>query len=240
MARYAMSAIFGFAIVAMLAMFTFPVWQAWIFQFQTLLAGLFAVGAAYATVNQMRTSDVRADQRHSEVLELAIRSDRLKLERALVPFLRHLWIAHGSAKILQPRVPNFQDEIEPGLGYTDSQLQFQIDVIWNIYRDLEEIFQAPAFIAGSDLFGGKENFAVGKIKETMKDFQSHRLLYLRDKEKHTSGVSRDQFVATHAKAGSFNSLIAFQLEPLVSGLFELARKYQIEIDQSPANFIGFS
>lgn len=60
-------------------------WRNVIQDFQTLFAGILAVGAAYATIWQMQKSDARSDQRQGQLVKLSLRADGLEVERALYP-----------------------------------------------------------------------------------------------------------------------------------------------------------
>ncbi|APO76084.1 hypothetical protein AM571_CH03290 [Rhizobium etli 8C-3] len=62
-------------------------WRNAIYDFQTLITGFAAVGAAYATVRAMQKTDKKADKRHRDLMELSLRSDRLKVDRAINPFV---------------------------------------------------------------------------------------------------------------------------------------------------------
>lgn len=65
-------------------------WRDVVFNFQTLFAGILAVGAAYLSVRQMNVTDERSEQRHKELVTLQLRPDRLRLERAVNPQLEEL------------------------------------------------------------------------------------------------------------------------------------------------------
>jgi hypothetical protein len=85
MLRYILSATLGFTIVGLGIMPAFPIWQAWIYEFQTLITGLAAVGAATGTAWVMIKTDAAQDRRHQETVSLSLRPDRLRVERMLFP-----------------------------------------------------------------------------------------------------------------------------------------------------------
>lgn len=62
----------------------------WVYDYQTLIGGLFAIAAAYVTVVHMRASDYDNDRRHEDLMALSFRSDYLRLDRAFtrVPLLK--------------------------------------------------------------------------------------------------------------------------------------------------------
>ncbi|KQY21024.1 hypothetical protein [Rhizobium sp. Root483D2] len=61
--------------------------QIWAFveKYQTLIAGVLAVAAAWGTVRQMQRSDLKSDLRHQDLIYLALRADRLRVMRLMTP-----------------------------------------------------------------------------------------------------------------------------------------------------------
>jgi hypothetical protein len=57
-------------------------WRNFLLDFQTLITGFFAIGAAYVTVWQMRATDNASEKRHRQLVTLSLRADRLRLDRA--------------------------------------------------------------------------------------------------------------------------------------------------------------
>jgi hypothetical protein len=60
-------------------------WRNFIYDFQTLLTGFFAVAAAFVTFYQMQKFDAQSAKRHEEQVKLAFRPDVLLMERAYSP-----------------------------------------------------------------------------------------------------------------------------------------------------------
>lgn len=71
----------------------------WVFDYQTLIGGLFAIAAAYVTVVHMRASDYDNDRRHEDLLALSSRAERLLVDRA---FAR---VAYRRAQIERLQLP---------------------------------------------------------------------------------------------------------------------------------------
>ncbi|GAA5626998.1 hypothetical protein Brsp05_02281 [Brucella sp. NBRC 12953] len=60
-------------------------WAKWVYDYQPLIAGAFAIFAAYLTVNTMRETDDRQESRHQELMRLNLRRDQLIARRAAHP-----------------------------------------------------------------------------------------------------------------------------------------------------------
>lgn len=57
-------------------------WRNFLYDFQTLIGGLFAVFAAWWTVDMMRLTDQAAQRRHDQIIEATIFRDKRALSRA--------------------------------------------------------------------------------------------------------------------------------------------------------------
>ncbi|CAN7260390.1 hypothetical protein [Brucella pseudogrignonensis] len=60
-------------------------WTKWVYDYQPLIAGAFAIFAAYLTVNTMRETDDRQELRHQELMRLSLKRDQLIARRAVHP-----------------------------------------------------------------------------------------------------------------------------------------------------------
>lgn len=58
-----------------------------VYKFQTLITGIFAIIAALITVRTMRITDERQELRHRELISLNLRRDRMRVRRAADPQL---------------------------------------------------------------------------------------------------------------------------------------------------------
>ena len=61
-------------------------WRNVLYDFQTLFTGILALGAAALTIVQSRLVDERQQKRHNDLLELQMRPDKLRVERAYVAY----------------------------------------------------------------------------------------------------------------------------------------------------------
>ncbi|OCJ65042.1 hypothetical protein A6U97_12135 [Agrobacterium tumefaciens] len=58
-------------------------WRDWLNQFQSLIGGVLAVTAAGATVMQMRITERKSDERHTQLVRLQTRADALRVDRMI-------------------------------------------------------------------------------------------------------------------------------------------------------------
>lgn len=88
--RYRTAMGIGFAVVATGAIYVLPVYQAWVYQFQTLITGLLAVAAAYLAINQSRAVELSSERRHQQLIELTLRPVRLMIDRTVFPMVEYI------------------------------------------------------------------------------------------------------------------------------------------------------
>ncbi|TBB72041.1 hypothetical protein [Rhizobium ruizarguesonis] len=150
MKSYLLPASIGAALGFVLAIWMFPVWQAWVFAFQTLITGFFAVGAAYLTVRQMQVTDKAAQlrhdellmtakqndkearERHNELVELSIRKDRLVVERLLFPYLSILDLQRGLIASGSLVLPPFENIDDPALQPFTAQAKEHTEPVFSV------------------------------------------------------------------------------------------------------------
>ncbi|ANK73699.1 hypothetical protein FA04_14360 [Ensifer adhaerens] len=112
-----------------------------LYDFQTLITGVLALGAAWWTVHTMQIADVKVNRRHEQAMELGLRGDRLRIERALNPQGFELGAWHGKLPELQRRT----ETSDLAKVYWD---------IFHLQRGIADILSRTQFIAGAELFGG--------------------------------------------------------------------------------------
>ncbi len=87
-----------FALIALIAIVPPTMWQdhsedrwaKWIYDYQPLIAGAFAIFAAYLTISTMRETDDRQELRHQELMRLNLKRDQLIARRAAHPQILEL------------------------------------------------------------------------------------------------------------------------------------------------------
>ncbi|MGR9345868.1 hypothetical protein ACU8NW_14790 [Rhizobium leguminosarum] len=160
MRRYLKWATIGCAFGAIAAIFVFPVWQAWVYQFQTLITGALAVFAAHYTVRQMQRSDQKSDERHNQLMDLSVRPIRLKVNRSVFPMV----------ELIEDALDDI-DGWRRRLGADDgawflSQNAIDFDEVvrkWHAMVNNEQLQIAQ------DYYGGDMVFALHRSKETARD-----------------------------------------------------------------------
>ncbi|TBZ98262.1 hypothetical protein E0H56_03910 [Rhizobium leguminosarum bv. viciae] len=148
----------GAAIGALLAMFVFPVWQAWINQFQGLITGLAAVGAAAFTIAKMEKTirvmertDSASERRHRQLISTQLRPDRLKVSRALHPQiedLRHIQFQLHDFYNVGSQLPPGQESLE-WRWLTEVSKRYH-----PCFEDIRRVLNRQQFREGVGLFDG--------------------------------------------------------------------------------------
>ncbi|RVG94862.1 hypothetical protein CN221_14900 [Sinorhizobium meliloti] len=127
--------------------------ETWVYRYQALIGGLAAIFAAYFTVAQMRLSDTKSDRRHEDVLALTLRTDALRLDRAL-----------GELETLRGEVVGLRglplhrltedDAAEDEVTFSDKVMVFvaQVQAYSNVLHRSLNFMNADEMNAAKDLF----------------------------------------------------------------------------------------
>ncbi len=122
-------------------------WRNFIFDFQTLIGGGAAILAAWHTVRQMRISDMKSDGRHQELVELQLRSDRLRVERMLKPGLSDLQDCYEEISLRFETLSKLHADEPAAVAEVVNQLNSKC-------HDAVRIMKRLHFKDASDLFDG--------------------------------------------------------------------------------------
>lgn len=88
-------------------------WSDWIYYFQSLVGGTFALLAATVTVAQMYMTDFEAERRHREIMERQTKAENMRVERFLTPAYSELCSLEDLADTAVPRMSNdFSSDFE--------------------------------------------------------------------------------------------------------------------------------
>jgi hypothetical protein len=123
-----------------------------LYDYQTLITGFAAVGAAFVTVWKMTETEIAQGRRHQQSIDLAQRADRIALERAINPQLKDLASVHASLQALDLSKDRFNDD----RGDPEWRLVSSIcGPYLRALRSFKEICSRQAFIDGRKLFDGE-------------------------------------------------------------------------------------
>ena len=152
-------------------------WATIIYNYQTLITGLLAVAAAAITVwkmgqidgaqaeRQRQNEDVQAE-RHRQLIELGLRSELIKLERAINPQL-HL------IKAERIRLDAIDLSVAPYIGLPGDpqrRLLFAVcDQYWHYADGIRILLEAPQFVEAVPLFDGDLMHMLDILRRKLKD-----------------------------------------------------------------------
>jgi len=144
-------------------------WRNILFDFQTLIGGLFAVFAAWWTVITMETTDQAAQERHEQTLaqnrkaedennrrhrqlmQLTVRGDMLRVDRLLVPALSNFQTARQQIKDALKYDP---ESLKKPETLTSEEKQMFDRAGWLVQRHFVDALIEPQWINERDLFNG--------------------------------------------------------------------------------------
>lgn len=145
-------------------------WRNVIFDFQTLLTGLLAVGAACWTVMTMERTDEKSEARHRQLVALSLRSEIIAMERALNPLIEQLKIISEDFNgVIYPLsgVPNETWDWFTGIADTHYHRVVRVD----------SIVSRPQVVEGAKFFDGPLASAFADIETTTRklltDMKTH-------------------------------------------------------------------
>lgn len=186
-------------------------WRNWIFDFQTLITGLAAVGAATWTISVMEKTDRSQAIRHRELVELAQRGDIRRLQRAIEPQLEELETVQHSLLALQ---------LDPALfegGPGDPKYR----MITSVARDyltavkrVRDILDRPQFIDGSELFDGR-------LTHSLREMFDNSNYLLAQLQEHLNADSWENANFSHDYEVRFDDSVDYFIESLQSFTIQL-------------------
>ncbi len=215
--------------------------ETWLFRYQTLLTGIFAIGAAFVTVKQMQKTDEQSERRHQELARLQVRAEKLKIERMLLPQFQQLRLHYKELLHIQRKEKgNFLDWLEDGEVPHDQILR-AADELVSVGNDLSvirEILDRVHWRAAADLFGGELQFAEERLKKRLDiallAFRrlenlagSEFVLSEKDWGIHAARPVVDRTAIIEAYRGV--NMVVGGLDKLFPHLFRLADLYQVQV-----------
>lgn len=198
-------------------------WRNFIFDFQTLLTGILAIGAAWWNVAAMKAADASSDKRHKEVVEKARADEQRIIERAVNPqtiqlemALRILLIHKRS--ILQINTLDGQME----------RISITITMVDYIVTRLLEITSQPQLREGMRLFDGETTYKIHALEKRVARAKKASNKVLKRRED-------DDFGFMKRPDAELNALYRFithsetEIEEVLEGLKQTASRYGVEV-----------
>lgn len=141
-------------------------WRNFVFDFQTLITGVLAIGAAYFTIRSSQKIDKEAERRHHELVGLTLRADRLRVDRLLHPAFETLVSHYEDIKGVD--IPLLKEMITDGEPRAVREVLESMDVdIWSVKR----ILNSSPFSETTDLFDGPLNYqyeVMGRLADAIR------------------------------------------------------------------------
>lgn len=138
-------------------------WRNILYDFQTLFTGILALGAAALTIVQSRLVDERQQKRHNDLLELQMRPDKLRVERANVVFdevKKSLMVATGWS------VPPVRND-----GEKFSKDEYQtLNLIMNVVGHVRAVVVRDEVVQIRDLFDGALHSNYDQLKRDLERY----------------------------------------------------------------------
>lgn len=125
-------------------------WRDVLYDFQTLITGLMAVGAAGFTILTMEKTDQASERRHQELVEIQLRSEFRRMERVLHPQI-------GDLMDIKVRLSGFLElerDIEPGAGSKWRWMTAAGRRFSPMLEEVDIVLRRAQFVEGVELFDG--------------------------------------------------------------------------------------
>ncbi len=196
-----------------------------LYDYQTLITGALAVIAAYMTVSEMRRADQNSDDRQSKALfaaaeqhkssmRLAVRGDRLRVQRALHPQYKELHDLvrdmRQADKVVDEMRNKAFDLSEPGQRWAYSLSDFEVFITsaYPMFLRIQEILQRPQFVDGSQLFDGALTYRISELcRRTDEAVEAGRVFYNYHRNEPDHRTWDDDRAYTHAVAQGHDSVV---------------------------------
>ncbi|MBB2685166.1 UNVERIFIED_ORG: hypothetical protein GGD47_002754 [Rhizobium etli] len=139
-------------------------WGKFVSDYQTLITGLAAVGAATWTISVMERTDARQGQRHAQLVELALRGDRLAVQRAIYPQIEEI-------REIGAMIGRLKTDMLQANTY-DGQIRIMASRSWMAEvacGNLDELLKREQFKEGSRFFDGTLTYKLHWLRETARN-----------------------------------------------------------------------
>lgn len=121
-------------------------WGIWIDKNKDLIVGIYAVGAAALTINQMKRTDSQQEKRHHQMMVFTMRREVMRIRRAYTPQVSEI-------KLLQPVLSSFLDAFELEIGNPIRIAAVnQPQAFWDAIFEVKEILEREQITDVKELF----------------------------------------------------------------------------------------
>lgn len=219
----------GVAFTALIAVgFVVPVfadpnyggWVKFLETYQTFLGGILAVVAAYITVHHMAMSDAKTERRHLQQMQLALRSENRRVERALYPQAMDLQSAADELSRIYKTLE------EPPVEHWFGVIHFELHELKVALFHAKEVFDRSQFAEGQDLLDGFTSWltdlakaAVNEAWELAENFPLSTTIW-------GGNVDQDE-MRTQAAAK-----LGYQVQAVVSMLGDLCPRLEVSLNEA--------
>ncbi|MBY5849620.1 hypothetical protein HFN51_03480 [Rhizobium leguminosarum] len=196
-----------------------------IFDFQTLIGGALAIGAAWWTVKTMEDTERSAAKRHAEQIDLTLRKDKLAVERAVNPQIDGLMSTEFSLVQLRDEMLR-ENTYRKQIVFIATNAWWLYDLSWSLAK-LLELDQVKD---GSKLFDGMLAYKLGWLHDRAIEIADVTVQFPRQMFHHyiESALSdRDTYKNLDKIYGTI-SKVADEIPVVVELMMATARKYGVE------------
>ncbi|MDA4847275.1 hypothetical protein [Hoeflea poritis] len=140
----------------------------WLYNWQPLLAGSLAIFVAFITILQMRKSDELTEDRHRELINLNLRSDALKVERACYPSMKDAESLLVRLEVVTLEISRF---IDAGLSPNGSSKKINAELM-SVANDIEEFVGRRQLKDVQNMLDGAGYRALDEVKSDAKTLKT--------------------------------------------------------------------
>lgn len=188
-------------------------------QYQTLITGVAAVVAAYATVRQMEKTDARSEQRHRELIELSLRADKLKIERLYDPQHRDMLDHFEQLSDVRSFIIGLHGQST--MDY--DAIECTREPIFSNVNAFYEILRRPVWDEAASLFSGGMTAQLSELRESLGQMRLATELAGQAKGRF------DQFL----KDQEDDAVLIFEDQDLLHREVDLRREYERSVSLIP-------
>ncbi|MEH7868769.1 hypothetical protein V7795_16535 [Rhizobium laguerreae] len=188
-------------------------WGKFVSDYQTLITGLAAVGAATWTISVMERTDARQGERHAQLVELSMRGDRLAVQRAVYPQIVGI-------QSIGAMLGRLKSDILKANTY-DGQIGIIVEQSWmaqTACSDLVDLLEREQLKEGSRFFDGILTYKLHWLRETARS----ALFNVSD----TPGMARHHPIEAILAEGNRR----FQIDDLYGQILKLADEIPMVVE----------